>query len=176
MDKFEAGQESSKTLFGKIMVVFVFVAVMTSLIVYFNRSEPDIKRTTLESLAQQFGASVTNAHWQWQAEGKPSIVMLVHYEPRLDDSNELVEKDRRPIQMSHMGFPRVSPTSMGCGKAWEMVLNMPLEIEGFRVVPEYYDGGKQADQTLEARCRFRLSVGPYFDYWIYTGAVSKVQG
>lgn len=175
MDRLEAGQESARYLLGKIVVLVVFVSIMGGLIFYFNKNEPDIKRMTLISLAEQFSTSVTNAHWQWQAEGRPQIVMLVHYAPRLDDDQQLIEKDRRPIQMSHLGWPKSSATSEGCGKLWEMVLNMPLSIEGFRVFPEYFAGSEGNEPSRDSRCRFRLSVGPYFDYHINTGRVSDVQ-
>ncbi|MCC2617641.1 hypothetical protein LJ739_15410 [Aestuariibacter halophilus] len=175
MDKFEAGQESARTLMGKLAVLAVFVTLMVSAIVYFNRYEPDYKRQTLVNLADQFAKSVVNAHWQWQAEGRPQIVMLKHYEPRLDNEAELIETDRRPIRMSHLGWPRTEPSSQGCEQLWGMVLNLPLEIEGFKVFAEYFDGVQQSDQALDARCRFRLSVGPYFEYHIFTGAVSQVK-
>lgn len=175
MDLQESGQESTKTIYTKIVILVLFVTVMTSFIFYFNKNEPDLKLLTLQSLAEQFGKSVTNAHWQWQAEGRPSMVMLIHYEPKMTDSKELIEKDRRPIRMSHLGYPRTEPTSEGCGKLWQMVLNMPLEIDGFKVYPEFYNGVNQSDNALDAKCRFRLSVGPYFDYQVYTGQVSKVE-
>lgn len=175
MDRHESAQEGTLSLLHKVIILIVFVTVMTSFIFYFNQNTPDYKRAAMQNLAEQFSTSVTNAHWQWQAEGRPQIVMLVHYEPRLGDENTLVEKDRRPIVMSHLGWPRSEPTSEGCAKLWQMVLSMPLEVEGFKVYAEYFDGVDLSDNALDAKCRFRLSVGPYFEYLVYTGQVSKVE-
>ena len=155
-------------------VLVVFVGLMTSFIFYFNENEPDMKKITMEAMADQFTKAVSNAHWQWQAEGRPSIVMVIQYEARLDNNQDLVEKSRRPIIMSHLGWPRVEPTSKGCGELWQMVLNVPLEVEGFKVIPEFYDGVALTGNALDAKCRFRVSVGPQFDYKIYTGLVGPV--
>ena len=174
MNRNESGQESTRTLFINIVILVVFVGLLTSFIFYFNKNEPDLKKVTMEALADQFTKSVNNAHWQWQAEGRPSIVMVIQYEARLDNNQDLVEKSRRPITMSHLGWPRVEPTSEGCGKLWRMVLNVPLEVEGFRVYPEFYDGVALSGNALDGKCRFRVSVGPQFEYKIYTGQVGPV--
>lgn len=174
MEKQTANQERSRSLFINVTVLLVFVGLMVGFILYLYKAEPDIRRIALESLAEQFGTSVTNAHWQWQAEGRPEMIMLIHYERSLDDDERLVEKDRRPIQMSHLGWPKMQPTSKGCGKLWEMVLNIPLEVDGFRVYPEFYDGIVINDSALTSKCRYRLSTGPYFEYQVYSGQVTKV--
>lgn len=174
MDRHESAQESTRTLFMNIVILVVFVGLLGGFIFYFNKSEPDLKRIAMETLAEQFTKDVNNAHWQWQAEGRPSMIMLVQYEARLDNNQDLIEKDRRPITMSHLGWPRVEPSSAGCGELWQMVLNVRLEVEGFRVYPEFFDGVQQSGNALDARCRFRMSVGPQFEYKIYTGQVSRV--
>lgn len=174
MDRNQSAQESTRTLFINILILVVFVGLLTSFIFYFNKNEPDLKRVAMETLAEQFTKSVNNAHWQWQAEGRPSLVMVIEYEPRLGNNQDLIEKDRRPITMSHLGWPRVEPTSEGCGKLWGMVLDVRLEVEGFKVYPEYFDGVELSGNALDAKCRFRMSVGPQFEYNIYTGQVSKV--
>ena len=175
MDRGEAGIESTRTTFMKLMIVVVFVSLITSFIFYLNESEPDIKLVSMEGLAEQFSRSVNNAHWKWQADGRPDIVIVIDYENRMDESMTLIEKDRRAIQMSHLGWPRVEPTSDGCDKLWDMVLNVRMEVEGFRVYGEYYDGVAKTGNALDATCRFRMSVGPYFDYRIYTGQVGPVE-
>lgn len=174
MEKQAHRQDRSRSTFLNLAVLFVFVGLMVSFILYFYRAEPDIRRIALETLAEQFASSVTNAHWQWQAEGRPEMIMLIHYEASLDDNERLVEKDRRPIEMSHLGWPKMQPTSKGCGRLWEMVLNIPLEVEGFRIYPEFYDGILLNDSALSSTCRYRLSTGPYFEYQVYSGQVSKV--
>ncbi len=175
MDRQHASEERTLGLYSKIIVLVVFVSLMTTAIFYFNKNEPDIKLTAMQTLAEEFSKNVTNAHWQWQAEGRPQIVMLVQYASRLGDQNSLIETDRRPMVMSHLGWPRAEPNSDGCAKLWRMVLGTPLEIEGFKVFPEYFDGVENTDNALDAKCRFRLSVGPYFEYQIYTGQVGKVE-
>lgn len=175
MDKQQKANIRSMSLFSKIVVLLVFVILMVSAIAYFYRNEPNIKMMTMHALAKEFDESVTNAHWQWQAEGRPQIVMLVQYASQLGDENALLETDRRPIMMSHLGWPRAEPNEKGCARIWQMVLNTPLEVEGFRVYAEYFDGVQSSDSALQAKCRYRLSIGPYFEYHIYTGQVSKVE-
>lgn len=175
VDKNQAGQESTKSLFGKIVVLLVFIGLMTSFIFYFNNSVPDIKYVAMENLQQRFSESVTNSHFQWQAEGRPQMIMLIHYEPRLGNSDELVETDRRPIVMSRRGYPKAEDSSEGCAKLWQMILNIPLSIDGFRVYAEYFADTDSADNKDDAMCRFRLSVGPYFEYQIADGQVSTIE-
>lgn len=153
-----------------VLAVVIFTSLMAVAIGYFYQAQPNVREARLSALAQQFSASVTNAHWQWQAEGRPSLIMLVHYERGMDDNQQLVEKDRRPIRMASHGWPQVATTSEGCGKLWRMVLNLPLEINGFRVYAEYFKGENQRP----AKCRFRLSTGAYFEYNTQNGAVSNI--
>lgn len=167
MNRNEAGKETSRSIFVNLTVVAVFTALMLGFILYFYKSEPDVKRVALATLADRFSTSATNAHWQWQAQGRPELILLVHYDLQGR------ETDRRPISMSEEGWPRMEPTSEGCGKLWEMVLNMPLSISGFRVYAEYYDGMQLSGNEADSRCRFRLSTGPYFEYLVYSGQVEK---
>ena len=172
MDKLEAAQERTKSLFIKIIVLMVFIGLMTGFIFYFNKNIPDVKYLAMENLQQRFAQSVSNSHWQWQAEGRPNMIILIHYEPRPDRNNESVEKDRRPVAMSLHGYPRAEPSSEGCSKLWQMILNMPLEVKGFKVFTEFFADPDKEDDIDEAKCRFRLSVGPSFEYSIASGQVS----
>ncbi|GAA0856542.1 hypothetical protein [Aliiglaciecola litoralis] len=174
MDRFEAGQESTNTLFSKIAVLFVFVALMTSFVLYFNNSDPDVKYLAMENLQQRFSQSVTNSHWQWQAEGRPRMIVLVHYESQPGGNASPVEKDRRPIQMGLNGYPVASASAEGCAKIWQMILNMPLEIKGFKVFAEYFADTDGTDAIDDAKCRYRLSVGPSFEYQLANGRVSTL--
>lgn len=170
MDKSEADQEGRLTLFKKLVILFVFLSLIITAIYYFNESEPDSKYRTLENLQQRFSQSATNAHWQWQAEGRPRMIILIHYEPNFDNNERLVEKDRRPIMMNTFGYPSAELSADGCAKLWSMIINMPLEIEGFKVFPEFF----AATSSSQAKCRYRLSVGPYFEYTMATGQVSSI--
>lgn len=174
MNRQEAGQEKARTFFGKIIVVLVFVLLMASFVMYFNNSEPDVKYIAMENLQQRFSQSVTNSHWQWQAEGRPGMIMLVHYESRPDENDMPIEKDRRPIKMSLNGYPTAENSSEGCAKIWQMILNMPLRIDGFKVFSEYFVDTDDEDAINDAKCRYRLSVGPSFEYQIANGRVSTL--
>lgn len=167
MKKNQASEETTRAVFINLLMVTLFALMMGGFIWYFNKNEPQIKVTMLETLAEQFGRAVVNAHWQWQAEGRPGRIMLIHYNPQGK------EIDRRPVAMSHLGWPRVQPTSEGCGKLFKMVMNVPMEVDGFRLIPEFYDGVMINDNALESKCRFRLSSGSSFDYEIYTGNLKK---
>lgn len=175
VQKSSLNQESSNSLLKKLGILVAFVAAMLAIILYFYDSTPDIKSLIMKERAEQFSTSVTNAHWQWQAEGKPQIVMLIHYEKSKDNPQSLVEKDRRPILMSHIGWPKTDPTSEGCAKLWQMILNQPLEVDGFRVFAEYFSDANREDGEEDSKCRFRLSVGPKFEYRVLTGEVSEVK-
>ncbi|WP_299072285.1 hypothetical protein [uncultured Paraglaciecola sp.] len=175
MNKLESANEKNRSLFVNIAVIVVFVSLMLGFILYLNEGSTNIKRVALENLAEQFSTSVSNAHWQWQGEGRPPIVMLVTYGSKLGENNTLVEKDRKPIFMSRLGWPKAEPSSNGCAKIWDMVLNIPMDIEGFKVFAEYYDGLKTNNNALESVCRYRLSTGPYFEYKVFLGQVLKVK-
>ncbi|MEP4891244.1 MAG: hypothetical protein ABJV04_14550 [Aliiglaciecola sp.] len=174
MDKNQAGQESSSQLFGKIVVLIVFVTILTSFVLYFNKSSPDMKYIAMENLQQRFSQSVINSHWQWQAEGRPRIIILVHYESQPDGDKQAVEKDRRPIEMGLNGYPKTAPSTEGCEKLWQTILNVSMSVEGFKVYPEYFTDTDPEDAVNDAKCRFRLSVGPYFEYQIASGQVGPL--
>ena len=95
------------------------------------------------------------------------MIMLVHYD------NEGKEVGRRPVRMAHFGWPKVEPSSESCLQLWEQLLNTPTRVEGFRVLGDYYASDNEGEQTPNARCRYRVSTGPYFDYSIYTGIVQQ---
>ena len=175
MQRNQAADERNRSLFINISVVVVFVSLMLGFILYLNDGTTNLRRLALENLAEQFSTSVSNSHWQWQGEGRPQIVMLITYSSKIGENNTLVEKDRKPIFMSHLGWPKAEPTSEGCAEIWKMVLNMPMDIDGFKIFAEYYDGLKLTNNALDSVCRYRLSTGPYFEYKVFSGQVLKVK-
>lgn len=169
MQKNQASEERSRSVFINLVVVVVFVSLMLAFILYFNKSSPDLKRLALQGFAEQLAKSTLNAHWQWQNEGRPSRIMQIQYDAQRK------EIDRRAVDMSHIGWPTVEPTSVGCATFWDKVLNSPLEIKGFKLYAEYYDGMLLSNNAQASICRFRLSTGPYFDYTVYRGQVSGLK-
>ncbi|GAA0374038.1 hypothetical protein GCM10009092_42830 [Bowmanella denitrificans] len=153
----------------QIIIVVAFALLMVFFIWYLNDSEDDIKKVSLEMLADEMAEAVVSARWQWEAEGRPARILQIRY------NSQGKEVDRRPIAMSHIGWPRVEPNSEGCAALWQSVLNVPLEVESFKVYPEYFDGVAISGKALDSTCRFRLSTGPFFEYRIYTGQVIKQQ-
>lgn len=176
MQNNQNSEEKTRSLFFNLTVVAVFVAVMLGLIAHFYQNAPNLKRASLQLLADSFRDSVNKAHLLWQAEEQPEIILLSTFSPRLDDENALVETDKHPVFMGPSGWPNAELSGKGCEEIWNMVLNSPLEIEGFRVIAEFYDGEKWFNDVFESRCRFRLSVGPYFEYKVHTGEVLTVEG
>lgn len=168
MLKNQASEERNRSVFLNLSVVVVFISLMLAFILYFNNSTPNLKRVALVEYADQLAKSTLNAHWQWQNEGRPNRILLRQYDAH---GNETA---RRPLQMSHLGWPKVEPTSTGCAMLWQDVLNAPLEIKGFKMYAEFYDGVALSDSALASICRFRLSTGAYFDYGVYRGQVSKI--
>ena len=163
----EESENNQRKLLMNILVIVAFAALMVFFIVRLYSNEPNLHRQFMLTLAEQFQRTVTNAHWQWQADGRPAMIMLVHY------NDAYQETDRRPVKMAHFGWPKTEPTSEGCGKLWQMLLNLPLTVDGFRIIPEYYQGELVNNEPLNSRCRFRLSTGAYFDYHIYSGNVDN---
>ena len=175
MNNHQVTSERSRSLFVNITVVITFISLMLGFVLYLNDDTTNIRRLALENLAEQFSISVSNAHWQWQGEGRPQIVMLVTYARKLGDNNTLVEKSRKPISMSQQGWSEAEPTSEGCSNIWDMVLSMPMNINGYEVFAEYYDGLNLNNNALDSVCRYRLSTGPYFEYKVLLGQVLKVR-
>ncbi|MFT5840461.1 MAG: hypothetical protein ACI9UT_002973 [Flavobacteriales bacterium] len=175
MKKNQAADEYSRSLFVNITVLMVFISLMLSFIVYLNDGSTNLRHLALENLAERFSTSVSNSHWQWQGEGRPPIVILITYANKLGKKNTLIETNRKPIFMSHLGWPKAEPSSEGCAKIWNMVLNMPMDIDGFKIFSEYYDGLKLSNNVLDSVCRYRLSNGSYFEYKVFLGQVLKVK-
>jgi hypothetical protein len=161
------GDYSHPGLFLSCVIIIAFFAFISTLVWYLYESEPDIERTAMEALSKQFSTSVTNAHWQWRAEGEPNRIVLVHYDIEGNENN------RRPIEMGHLGYPKVEPSSKGCGELWRVVLDMPLSLNRLKVYAEYYDGIAISGNILDSYCRYRLLNGPMFDYKIYRGQIEK---
>lgn len=166
MSRQDAADNTLRRMFINISVVLIFASLMASLIIRFNHTEPDLQAQMLKQYGKEFEDSAINAHWQWQAEGRPEMIMLIHY-----DSNGR-ERDRRPVRMAHFGWPWVETTSDGCEKLWQMLLNVPMRADGFRVIGEFYRGDLVNNEPLNAKCRYRLSSGLYFDYSIFRGNVT----
>lgn len=175
MKRHQATNERSRSLFINITVIIVFISLVLGFLLYLTRGTTSIRRLALDNLAGQFSTSVSNVHWQWQSEGRPHIVMLVTYANKFGDNTTLVETGKKPIFMSQLGWPKAEPTSKGCSDIWNMMLNMPMNIDGFKVFAEYYDGLKLSNNELNSVCRYRLSTGSYFDYKVFLGQVLKVR-
>lgn len=166
----QAGSESrQRNMFSNIVIVTLFVGLMTSAIVYFNSSSPNVQREIMQNLATQFERSATNAHWQWQAEGRPPMIMLVQYD------NQGKETGRRPVRMAANGWPTVESQAISCESLWENLLFIPSQVDGFRVIAEYYqiraDQDADSDSEFIGYCRYRVSTGPHFDYYVNNGRV-----
>ncbi|MDF2179136.1 hypothetical protein P2G88_12825 [Aliiglaciecola sp. CAU 1673] len=151
----------------QISVVVVFTSLMSFAIWYLHESEPDLAGTTMEMLADRMAKNVVGAKWQWEAEGRPARILQVIY----DEQGK--EVDRRPIAMSHLGLPRVEPDKKGCNELWRALLNVPMQVTEYKVFAEYYSGEQLTGNALDSTCRFRVSIGPSFDYKIYTGQIKK---
>ncbi len=149
-----------------VTIIIGFALVLMSLIVLLNRPEPDFKEDTLARLATKFERSAVSSYYQWKAENEPEMIMFVHYNAAGK------ETDRRAVRIARNGWPKVNPTSEGCEDLWRMLLNVPMIIDGFRVFGEFFPGKLSDDEVISARCRFRLSSGPYFDYFIDSGRVN----
>ncbi|WP_158771960.1 hypothetical protein [Paraglaciecola sp. L1A13] len=168
MRKNEASEERERSIFNNLVVVVVFTSLILGFIFYFNESSPNIRKIALQNLVEQFGKTTLNAHWQWQNEGRPSSILLIEYGAQGD------EIGRHPLAMTHLGWPRLEPTSKGCAVLWQEILDLDLEVEGFKMYAEFFDGVQLSNNALASICRYRLSTGPYFEYKVYTGQVSKI--
>lgn len=147
------------------LIVLLFAASLGAVIAYFHDAEPNVSRTQLRALADKMHSSATHAHWQWQAEEQPPRIMLIHY------NQAGKEVDRRPVAMARYGMPRVPAQRDGCDQLWQMLLNVPMQVDGFRVRGYFIRGPVENGEALDARCRFSTSTGDRFDYFIRRGTV-----
>lgn len=159
-------EHSLRRVYLNNTVIVVVALAMVSLLFHFNSAEPNINARIFTQYSKQMQSSVTFAHWQWQAEGRPETIMMVHY-----DSQGKTQK-RYPIQMSHQGVPKVEASREGCSKLWKMLLNIPMQANGFRVTGNYFSDELNGGEPYNARCRFRLGQGRYIDYHLDRGEVS----
>lgn len=162
----DSADNSQRSLLSNIIIVVLFVGLMAGSVMYLNESDPNIREQALRNFAQQFSRNVINTHWQWQAEGRPQMIMLVQYSPTTGQ-----EIGRKPIRMAANGWPHVDNNSESCEKLWEGILYVPPQIDSFRVISEFYDDGIDDAGEPQYRCRYRLSTGPYFDYYVNNGRV-----
>ncbi len=135
--------------------------------VILDRANPRFDPAIFRQLGKQMEQSAIKAHWQWQAEGRPDMIMLVHY----DEKGR--ETGRRPVPITYTGWPKAGASEEGCRALWQMLLNVPMQVEGFNVFSDYYSGTRQNSEPTNAQCQFRLSSGENFHYAIYTGDVTQ---
>lgn len=169
----DIAESSQRKLLSNIIIVVVFMSVMASAIVYFNQSEPKLKEEIMDNLAAQFSRNVLSAHWQWQAEGRPQMIMLVQYEADPEPNGLARERGRQPLRMTSNGWPFVDDNSDSCESLWQNILYIPAEVDGFRVIGEYYEDDLDENGVMIRRCRFRVSTGTYFDYYVNSGRVIR---
>ncbi|MCY7295271.1 hypothetical protein [Alteromonas sp. a30] len=159
--------DQSQRLFMGLVIFIIIAIFMSTLVWYVSESEPEVNKVAMNVAADSFTTSVVNAHWQWRAEGNPNRIILIEY------NRAQQEVDRRPVTMSHLGWPKVEPSREGCEQLWKSILGLPLKIQGFKVKANYYNGLDVSGKILDSFCRFSIAVGPYFDYKVYTGVVTK---
>lgn len=152
-------QPRSKRIVINVLSIVLFVTIMISVMVVLHDAPPSRQAAALDHYATRLEHAAINAHWQWRAEDKPSMILLIHY------NEEGRETDRRPVRISHNGWPEVAASSKGCENLWQMLLNEPMRVDGFRVFGEYFS----SDQPLDVRCRYRVASGDKFDYFVATG-------
>lgn len=158
---------NSRGTFINFLIIALFFVLITSFIIYFDDTDPHIQAAALNRTADKMSTLVTSAHWLWRAKGSPNRIMLVDY----DDAGK--ETNRRPVTMSDLGWPRVEPSDMGCADLWDNILDMPMQINTFRVKAEFVDGINTTGKILDSKCRYKLAMGASFEYWVYTGRVVK---
>ena len=171
MQKNQASEQRFRSVFINVTVVLLFVVLMLYFIRYFEQSRPSVHRVALEQLAQTFSENINKAHWQWQAEGRPQIIIISTFAPRIDDPKTLVEIDKRPVFMDENGWPKAEASRSGCQTIWRMVLNLPMELDGAGIMASYY----AEDDGPNTYCRYGLANGPYFEYNNFSGEVSGVR-
>lgn len=160
---------SNNAVLINFIIIVLFFVLIAIFVWYFNKNEPNVQKVALLTSADSFSTSVVNAHWQWRAEGSPERIMLVDYNRGGQETN------RRPVIMSDLGWPRVEPGLEGCKDVWGMILDMPLQLNNFRVRAEFFDGINSGGKILDSKCRFGVTAGAWFDYYIYTGRVVKFE-
>jgi len=116
----------SRALFVGIIVALIFTAFMSTFVWYMSRSQSDVSKLAMRTAANTFSTSAINTHWKWRIEGSPQRVILIEY------NRAGKETDRRPITMSHLGWPRVEPNTEGCQQQWLQMLGLPMELQGFK--------------------------------------------
>jgi len=161
------GDSTNKGVLINFIIIVLFFVLIATFVWYFNKNEPNVQKAALMTSADSFATSVTNSHWQWRAEGSPERIMLVDYNRAGQETN------RRPVTMSDLGWPRVEPDMQGCKDVWDMILDIPLQLNNFRVRAEFFDGINNGGKILDSKCRFSVTAGAWFDYYIYTGNVGK---
>ncbi|WOI37323.1 hypothetical protein R1T43_19375 [Alteromonas sp. CI.11.F.A3] len=163
--KSEVAKNNNRSLFINIIVITLFASLMAVFIVRLNTSEANFEAQMLRQLALKLEESAVTAHWKWQSEGRPVRILLTHYDRQ---GNEV---GRTPVLMSHEGWPEVPPSVQGCKSLWNALLTVPMIVNGFNVRGEYFRGELVDDEAVNARCRFSLSAGDYFDYFVFRGDV-----
>ena len=163
-DKNEKKLSSRQSIILSLGIALLFAALLITIIYRLNTRAPNSENINfeLQRLGVALEQSAMNAHWKWLANKKPHRLLLTHYN---SEGNEI---GRTPVEMSINGWPNVTPTSDGCNALWRALLTEPMMVEEFKVFGEFYRAQTQEEPE---KCRFRLSAGGYFDYYIDSGTV-----
>ena len=159
----EASEFKLRNQLMNLLVVVLVFALMASGIWYFYDNEPDYQRQTLRLYASTYANNVQQANALWQVEGKPPRVLLVQYD------KDMRVTDRFPVAMNHLGWPSADESNEGCEKLWRGLVGEPAQVDSFRVKATYVDGLQSDNDKRLSACRYRLSTGPYFEYFPFTG-------
>lgn len=157
-------QPDRRRFWLNIVFVVTFAGILLAMIAYLNTTEPNLRHEKLTALSQTMQTSATRTRYQWQVEGRPAAIMLIHYNA---DGQEL---GRKPVQVGAGGLPRVASTQSDCERLWRVLTNTQLQVEGFKIRADFQKAGNDASPT-SAVCRFGYSRGSAFYYVIDTGKV-----
>ena len=157
-------QTGSARVWLNCAIVLIFAGTLLTLIFYLNTTEPDIRREQLKLLSHRMQENATRAGYQWQVEGRPVAIMLLHYDTHSKETG------RKPVKMATNGLPKVETGDDQCTRLWQSLVNEPLQLDGFKVSAEYIPIADHDSQTGPI-CRFGVSRGSHFDYAINSGTV-----
>lgn len=165
-----AKQKNTSGVFSNLLRVLIVIVFASTLIVVINNiNTPEQDQTTEQFtvLSTIFREHVSSAHWKWRAGPGSSMIMLIHYD------NNGKEVNRSPVKINVNGWPTGEFSAQGCKKIWDALLARPMQVDGFKVIPQLYDETTAEDQS-NYWCRYSLSSGAYFDYFPDTGITKPI--
>jgi hypothetical protein len=164
----QAESNSREKTLGENVIIFALIAIlMSSFLYYFFKQEQRLTEVGFDAVARKFSSSVLAIRAQWFMDGQPDEIII-------KEKN----KPNVTIKVNHKGWIDFNDEKERCQKIWQALMttdlyfmNQPIAVIEINNVE---NGSNYTEIKVLNICRYSLSTGESFDYYLSNGKVSEI--